>query len=215
MTIAHTARDLIDDWPFSLGKSPFHIKGVAYKGTLKSISKDSGSGMNRVLERIGDERPELSKFIDGPFLASSMYDVFGLPLFTFYVAEVLGRNFKAHVYRISRAQLEADLSGVYRFLLKMVSPERVLKQIVLVTNQYFDFGEMELLESKKKSAIMVRRDFPLMLLPWYEDVATGYGEVALERAGAKDPKVLCRVEKRGAKVHSLEAGDLYLDVAWR
>src|SRR6056297_1746079 len=122
MTIARKARDLIDNWPFGLGESPFHIKGVAYKGTLESISKDSGSGMKRVLDRIADERPELSRFIDGPFLASSKYDVFGLPLFTFYVAEELGRDFKAHVYRISRAQLEADLSGVYRFLLKLASP---------------------------------------------------------------------------------------------
>ena len=211
----NTIRDLIDKWPFALGESPFHIKGVAYKGTLESISKDSGSRLSGVKDRIADERPELSKFIDGPFLASSKYDVFGLPLFTFYVAQELGRDFKAHVYRISRAQLEADLSGVYRFLLKLASPERVLKQIVLVTNQYFDFGEMELLESKKKSATMVRRDFPLLLLPWYEDVAKGYGEVALERAGAKDPKVLCRVEERGAKIHSLEAGDLYLDASWR
>lgn len=205
-------RDMITQWPFPVGKSPFHIKGTAYAGIVRFIKKKAPGGLEAVLAAANN--PELSTFFEQRFLASAFYDVYPLPLIDVFAAKVMGSSYYDYVYDSAYAQMQSDLGGVYKLLLKVVSPVKVMSRLAAVTQAYFDFAPTTVEKQEDKTALLMRQGFPHLLLPWYQPVGTAYSVAAVEATGAKGVTTDFSYEVDPAKQHGVELVTLKLAISW-
>src|SRR6516225_6947328 len=106
-----------------LGTGPFHVKGVVYLGTQKYFTNDVPNGMARLAETIDD--PLVRDFIAQRFLAASWYDVLPVAPLIRAEAEVCGQTVAQYMRKRAAFQAREDIGGVYRWLLKLASPELV------------------------------------------------------------------------------------------
>lgn len=207
-------QEMVDNWPFPFGNGPFRIKGVAYVGQRKGLDKSWRGGFDGFMTVLESESPELARFLQQPFLASSFYDVFGLAAISHYVSRMSSRPFADMVRRGAGVQMRRDLEGVYSFILNADSPKAALTRVVTVTNQYFDFSPIVVPELEEGSAILSRREFPLLLAAWYGPVAEGYFAASLESAGARGIQAEASIVATGTGPAGLEMGDFQLRATW-
>jgi hypothetical protein len=84
---------------------------------------------------------------------------------------------------------EADLSGLYRTLLRVVSPGLLAPKLPKIQAQYLNFGSLTVTETGQKHCEVVRHGHPSLLVHWYVAVVHGFLPCVLECAGAKDVRV--------------------------
>ena len=124
--------------PFPIGDSPFHVKGVLYLGTLSFFEQNATGGTQALLDEIDD--PDLLRFIKQRFLPSSWYDVLAAPQLIDAEARAMRLGVKPYLLHRTKWQAKRDLGGVYRFVLKLASPELVVKRLPRIALQMFDFS---------------------------------------------------------------------------
>jgi hypothetical protein len=198
--------------PFPPGEAPFRVKGTAYRGHLEYVEDEVRGGVEAMLDELGDE--EMRRFFGQPFLAASLYDVFPLALAGAACGRLTNRSYLDFVRIRAEAQAARDVSGVYRVLLALASPDAVATRLPKLVGQYFDFGETEIVE--KGSGVMVATftGMPAPLAPWYATVSEAYLRVVLARAGASNPRTeLTEVEPSGARA-GVDLVDLLMTTHW-
>jgi hypothetical protein len=84
---------------------------------------------------------------------------------------------------------EADLSGLYRALLRVVTPGLLAPRLPRIQAQYLNFGSLEVLSSGQKDCEVVRHDHPHLLVHWYVAVVHGFLPCVLQFAGATNVRV--------------------------
>lgn len=166
------------------GASPLHVKGVLYRATQEYFRDQVQGGLESLYAELAGE-PEILEFIQQPFLAGSWYDV--LPVATLIHAEARAMRLPLASYLRVRAryQAESDIHGVYRFLLKLVSPDSVAMRLPRLMAQMLDFGTTESKLVEPGHAELTMRGFPAALTDWYTFGFNVYADVAIRLAGAK------------------------------
>jgi len=189
------------------------VKGHVYRSLLDHIRTLIPSGLDAVLPSLPTE--DVRTFFQQSFLHSAWYDVLPmLPLNT-AVGRVAGLTMTQVVREASRAQALRDVNGVYRFVLKLASPELVVERLPRATKNYFDFGSTEIDGRMPGQATLLRTGVPACLLPWYCAVTEGFVAVPLELAGAKDVRVRpARAESDGTKL-GVETLKVPFQLQWR
>jgi hypothetical protein len=198
--------------PFPPGKSPFHVKGGVYIGTQKYFAKQVKGGLDALHAEIKD--PALLEFIQQKFLPSSWYDV--LPVYELIRAEsrALGQTVARYLHERAVFQVEQDIGGVYRFLLKLASAQSVALRLPRMLTQVLDFGEHDAKQVAPGHVEAKLRGYPAMLWEWYSSAFTVYSERALALAGAREPVTLVRnAEPDGAR-EGVELIRFDMDVRW-
>jgi hypothetical protein len=127
--------------PVAAGKSPFRVKGNAYRGYFDFCAERVPGGLEALLARIPDA--DLVSYLRGSFLSASWYDVLPLVALGEVAAEALGQSASEFMAAQARAQAERDINGIYRLLLKMATPEMIMTRLPKVAAQYFDFVTAE------------------------------------------------------------------------
>jgi hypothetical protein len=172
------------------GASPYCVKGGIYLGTVKFFTREVLGGMQALYDQIED--PRLLAFIQQPFLASGWYDV--LPVAALIRAEARAMNLTVPIYLRQRTAFQAkeDINGVYRFLLRLFSPEKVGLRLPRMLTQIFNHGTVEarLVEDGWIEATL--HGYPKILWEWYSTAFEVYSETALRLAGAKKAAALVR-----------------------
>lgn len=187
-----------EDLPFAPGLSPFRIKGIAYRGHVEYASRHIPGGVAAVNETFGNKA--LKYFFEQQFLAATWYDVLPMVPLWHACARVLKQPAVEFLRVRTRHQAEGDLRGVYRWILKVASPETVALRMPRAVGQYLDFGTTEA-TVRRPGVVHVRRTgIPLFLAPWFGIVAETFLTVALEIAGAS------KVQLRQRPVQTLEEG---------
>jgi hypothetical protein len=199
--------------PFRPGESPFRVKGVAYRGHLDYVAEFLPGGVEEMLKGFRD--PALAEFFQQKFLPSTFYDLIPLVVAGYVCARQSRKSFSEFVRIRSRYQAEKDVGGIYKVLIKLVSPMHVVERLSALQSQYLSFpaGGVEVLGDKH--VLFVRPQLPLMLAGWTGTVLETYAQVLLTRAGAKN--VLSRplpLEPDG-KVHGFNAVKWQCDVQWQ
>lgn len=170
--------------PIPVGSGPFHVKGVLYLGTQKYFNTQVEDGMRKLVETL--DEPQVREFIQQKFLPSSLYDVLPVAPLIRAEAEVCKQTVVSYLRRRARFQAEEDISGVYRWLLKLASPETIALKLPRLMTQIFDFGESGGEKVGDKRVRIVLRGFPSLLGEWYTNAFEVYTKTALELAGAKN-----------------------------
>ena len=172
--------------PFAPGKSPFHVKGVVYRNFVEYVGNTVEGGLAAIVATFDD--PALRTFTEQPFLAGSFYDALpSMPLCE-AAARLLHRPFAQLVREFSAYAAEHDVKGIYRLLLKLVSPEMVMERTPAAARQYFDFVAATVQKDGPKSYSTSVRGVPRFLAPFYMTVTEAFLSRALVLAGAKEPR---------------------------
>ena len=169
---------------FAFGESPFRVKGVLYLGTQTYFERNVRGGLQALLDVI--EEAELRDFIGQHFLPSSRYDVMPVPALIVHEALAVGKSLEDYLDERTTWQATQDIHGVYRFLLKLASPELVVKRMPQVLVQMFEFPTAEMEMQGERDALVTFHRIPVPLEQWLRIGFSVYGRTALTLAGAKN-----------------------------
>ena len=167
---------------YAPGQSPYRVKGLVYRNTLADID---AATREKILDDIEDAA--MRAFFRQPFLAGTMVDVLPHAYLLSRVAQELGTTPSRYAAERAAAQARDQLSGVYRFLLKLARPGTVGRFLPKVTEKYFDFGTVSVEGPKGGPLTALRSGVPLAIAKWYVAVSNPFVEEAMELAGAVDP----------------------------
>lgn len=199
--------------PFRPGEGPFRIKGVAYRGHLDYVAEHVPGGVEEMVRGFRD--PALATFFEQKFLASTFYDVIPLVVAGYVCARQCRKSFSEFVRIRSRYQAQKDIGGIYRVLLKLVSPMHVIQRLPALQAQYLDFtkdGTVEVVEPKR--VVLRCTGLPAMLAGWYTTVNETYIEVVLTAAGARNVLVRTAPHEPDGKLEGVAAVKWRSEVVW-
>lgn len=195
-----------------LGAGPFHVKGVLYLGTQKYFGSEVPGGLPRLVETLED--PAVREFIQGKFLPSSWYDVLPVAPLIRAEAEVCHQTVPSYLRKRAAFQAREDISGVYRWLLKLASPELVALKLPRLLTQIFDFGDSNAERLDERVVQIELREFPAVLGEWYSTAFEVYAETALALAGAKNISLVLRAVPTGRHASGVDLVTLRGDLQW-
>ncbi|HLU48953.1 MAG TPA: hypothetical protein VK116_12750, partial [Planctomycetota bacterium] len=130
--------------------------------------------------------PEIARFFEQTFLASSFYDVMPLAHAGVVCADLAGIGFYEFVRRRTVAQAEADIRGVYKWLLSLLSPRMVASRLPKVISQYLDYLVFEPVEASPERVLARLKGIPLELKGWQSAVFEAYYIHVFKVGGVKD-----------------------------
>ncbi len=172
--------------PFLPGRSPFRTKGSIYLGSQAFAEARTPGGWAAVVDQVRS-RPALAQFASQHFLAASWYDA--LPLVELARAGARAANLPYANFAKQRTewQAEHDVGGLYRFLLRLTSPEVVIDRIGRMSLQRFDFGTSHVEVVGDKRVRAVRGGVPRPFAPWQVAMSEPYTAHLMRLAGAHEP----------------------------
>jgi hypothetical protein len=181
-------------------------------GMREHINGRLRGGLDALLPHLPDDAHRA--FASQVFLPVGWYDVLPIQAMCVAIAAVEGLPFNESVR--SRAVIVAhrDMSGMYKLLLRVATPDLVLDRLQRAALRYFDFGRVELLEARKGRSEARITGFPGMVTPWFAAMISGYAPEVLKAAGATSPRVrLDAPEPEGERL-GVETVTLRLHLAW-
>ena len=184
--VAASAVPRLEPLPCVPGTSPFHIKGLSYRGFMFHVGR--AVGLEAFLERLGDDA--LRGFVGQPFLASRRYDILPfVPLFA-TLARMLGVPFEAFVRTSTAAQVRYDARTAYRLILDANRPEDIVERIGRFNTQIYDFGRYSAFLPEKNHVTLAFEGIPAYLEPWFGPMHVAYAVESLRLSGAADVLLL-------------------------
>ena len=165
------------------GKGPWHVKGLVYVGALDYYGTHVARGLEAVLERLA---PPLVEFLGQRFLPGGWYDVGPLTIVAQAAAIASGTPHLDLLRQMTRTQAERDIRGVYRVLLKVASPEMVMRRLPQMAGKYLDFVRAEVREVRPKCWESTAHGVPSVAMHAYMAVSEAFITRALQLAGAKE-----------------------------
>jgi uncharacterized protein (TIGR02265 family) len=171
---------------FAPGESPFRVKGVTYRNFFDLVAERVPGGRAALLDKLGD--PALRAFAEQSFLPSTFYDALPSVLLSQAAAGLLGVSSDEFVRQLSRYSAERDTKGIYRMLLRLVSPAMVMERTPAAAKQYFNFVESTVEKLGPKAYRTRARGVPQFLAQFYMLVTESFLRHALTLAGARNVK---------------------------
>lgn len=200
--------------PFPPGEGPFRIKGGAYRGHLDYVAEHVPGGVEEMLRGFRD--PALATFFTQKFLPSTYYDILPLVVAGYVCARQSRKTYSEFLRIRARYQAQKDIGGVYRMLLKMVSPMSAVERLPALMAQYMDFASDRQFEKQGDRKVELSgRGIPQLIAPWFSTVMEAYIDVVLTAAGGRG--VLTRVvtpHEPDALVRGLPAVKWRCHVTW-
>ena len=198
---------------FAFGESPFRAKGVLYQGTQSYFESRVPGGMEKLVETI--EEPELREFISQRFLSSVLYDVLPAPALIAREARAAEATVDDYLRARTEWQAHRDIHGVYRVLLRLVSPERVITRLPQLLIQLFDFPEAELDTTGERARRVTFRHIPKPLVSWLRVAFEVYTRTAMTAAGAKDLDIAFEPPTPEESRAGVPMREMLMTVSWR
>ena len=169
-------------------------------------------GRKAVLAAIDDEPTRT--YLSGPILAASWYDLFAHAALDLAAADLLDLPAWESVARASALQAENDAAGIYRLLLKVVSPHMLVSKLGKISSQYFDHGGIEVQKVDAHAARMIRTGIANQLYWWWGGILEGYVHALFRLSGAKNTTSHAGVLETDAPDDPLGIGRFTVDVRW-
>ncbi|MCA9384513.1 MAG: hypothetical protein KC582_00285 [Candidatus Magasanikbacteria bacterium] len=163
--------------------SNFLAKGTLYTGTRSYFDSEVDGGYPRLLEAVQRVDTDLHAFMSQRFLDSAMYDVMWVPLLLPIEASVSKKPVKVYLKHRTEWQANRDLTGPYRALLKLASPETALKAVPKLMVQMFNFGHPETKKVLTGYHVVSFRGIPDVLEHWLLNAFRIYGHMVVDMAG--------------------------------
>lgn len=164
--------------------SPFHVKGIAYRHAQSYYQSHVPGGLAAVASALDD--PELRAFLVQEFLSASWYDVLPFVAIDAAAARACSTSMSRFVRECAHWQAQHELSGVYRVLLRLFSPNTVAAVLPRLSAQYYDFSTVRTCDSNAEGITVVRSGLPAVAGGWLVAVGLEYLRAALELNGVRE-----------------------------
>jgi hypothetical protein len=168
---------------FAWGESPFCNKGVTYRNLMDFVGERVPGGRTALLAALKDEK--LHAFAAQTFLPSTFYDTLPTVPICQVASTLCSVSFDDFVRDLSRYSVERDTKGIYRMLLRLVSPAMVMERIPAAAKQYFNFVEATVEKLAPNAYRSRARGVPSLLAQFYMLVTEAFLRHALTLAGAR------------------------------
>ncbi|MDC0740300.1 hypothetical protein [Polyangium mundeleinium] len=202
----------MDGIPFAPGTSPFRCKGVLYVDTLDFIDENVRGGRAAVLERVTNAA--LREFLGRAFVVGGWYDIFPLLAVHRSASLTTAQPFLETIRNVARARVPRQFTGLYRFLLKMASPEMTMRNLPRISGTYYDFVRVDVAEVRPKTFAASASGVPAIAASAYM-AATEFGVVhALELAGARRVRHRWLSQVPEGRAHGLDVVRVRREVSW-
>ena len=173
----------LDAVPFAPGEAPYHCKGVNYTDLFVYMDEQIPGGRAAVFERLKNSR--LIPFLQQRFVNVGWYDVFPLVSLQRTAAVAMELPHLEFVRRFAKWTFPRQVHGIYKFLLKLTTPDMMTRSLPRAANQFFDFLRVDVEQMKPGMYRSRASNIPEMLAPPYM-VSSESGVVTLlELSGAK------------------------------
>ncbi|MDD3803998.1 MAG: DUF2378 family protein [bacterium] len=162
------------------------VKGVSLISTREFVSvKFTSEDYNRWIKSLSLESYSI---INGNILASNWYPyVRGMLEPTKSICDMFYAGSMRGAEEIGRFSAEKSLRGIYRFYVKIASPDSLLKRATTIFQSYYNPCRIELVKEGEKSYVMKFSEFDPPS-PFVEHRVMGWVEAALEICGASSIK---------------------------
>jgi len=198
--------------PRPAGRSPFRVKGVAYKGLLHYVATRLEGGMAALTGSLRD--PVLRDYIAQPFLASSFYDFFPLVAASAACAAVAGVQLEVFAQGQGRAQAKYDAEHAYRTFIQGRSIADFPSRFRLIATRYYDFGEWEANSFSPGTMTFVERGIPAWAIPWHSPMHSGYIGTLVQYVARKETSVTVYPTRRDGVTEGIQTVILEMDVSF-
>lgn len=196
---------------FAVGESPFRTKGNNYRGSVAQYDALVPGGYKAVIASITE--PALRGFVSREFFSSEWYDVYPLYALDAHAAALSGLTLDAFVRKTGALQATTDMNGIYRTVLRFISPETALKRLAPFASQLFTFGENQAVNVPNGGSITTR-GVPLDLCDWYCRLAAYYLGQVITHAGALNPRYRFEPPTAAGEAHGVTLGAQRWHVEW-
>jgi hypothetical protein len=198
--------------PLPPGQSAFRVKGHGLRARMAVYDRIVLGGRKAVIAAIDD--PAVREYLGQPILAASWYDLFAHAALDISAADLRKMAPWESVASASALQAEADASGIYALLLKVVSPHMLVRKLGAISSQYFDHGSVEVERIDDHAARMIRQGIPNQLYWWWGGILDGYVHALFRLSGAKNVTFHCGALKTDKPEDPLGIGSFAIDVRW-
>lgn len=205
---------IVETMPAPIGGTAFRAKGHIYEKMKENIAETVDGGLDDFLDRLEDR--DVAEFFTQKFFAGSWYDALPMAPIAIAHSRALGNAFHYHGRERGRMIAERDLSGVYRAVLKLVSPELLVGKLPRAAALYFDFGQTtsEMLPPGKARTRLA--GLPFTLAPLLAGTVEGFMASALELCGGQDVQVrTLDVTYDGGVVAGIPTAAIRHEASWR
>jgi hypothetical protein len=137
------------------------------------------------------EDPAVREYLSQMFLAVGWYDLFAHAALDIAAGDLRRMSPWESVASASRLQAQADARGILSLLLKVVSPQMLVRKLGTISAQYFDHGAVEVERLDDKAARMTRTGIPNQLYWWWSAILEGYVRALFGLAGARGLRIRC------------------------
>jgi len=168
--------------PCPPGASPFHIKGIAYRGVLRLLEARVPGGIDALGRELDDER--IVPFLGQPFLASTWCDLLPMLPINVAMARLLGKPVEVLGREQGAEQARYDVEQVYRRLFDATTFDNIATLLGRFERQYYDFGD-GVGELLAPGHVLFRRlGVPEFVVSWFAPMHAAYAEQILRMKGA-------------------------------
>jgi len=199
--------------PFPIGVSPFRVKGVSYRNFLAYVDEQLPGGRDALIESIADHH--LRSFAGQAFLPSSWYDTY--PMMDLCAAAGRRLNMPALELagEVARFGVKRDATGIYRLLLLVTSPDRLLERAANTAKQYFDFVVTDVEKTGRKVYRLTHSGVPGFAIDYCISVGEAFWQEALNLVGASGVEQHWSAPVAMGSKHGLTIFRLERTILWR
>jgi hypothetical protein len=189
------------------------VRGNVVLGYLRYCDDSIPGGRQAVLARV--DNPAVEQFFAQPFLVGGLYDVLPLVPLGQAMALVSGLPYRELLRRHATVQADRDISTVYRLMLKLASPQQVVRALPGTARRYFDFVSSVVREVRAGQWEVTIRGVPAPLAQVYKSATEAFIVRALELAGAKGLRHRWLSESISGEQQGIATLELVRELAWR
>jgi hypothetical protein len=194
------------------GEHPFRVKGHGLLARMATYDKLVPGGRQAVVGAIADRA--VREYLSQMILAVGWYDLFAHVELDLAAADLLRLPPNVSVANASRVQAQSDAKGIYSVLLKVVSPQMLVKKMGTISAQYFDHGTVDVVRLESKAARMTRTGIVNQHYWWWGSILEGYVRALFGIAGARGLRIHCGELVTERPDDPLGHGRFSCDVRW-
>jgi hypothetical protein len=198
--------------PFRPGESPFLVKGNIIIGCQEYMADALPGGFEATKAALSDE---WRRYFDQRFLASSLYDCFPFAVLLYMAADLAGQPANAFLSRAFETQAQRGQQGVYKLLLRAISPEMLVKRLPSVGSQLFNFTTSEVKQIAPGHWHNIIQGVPELLREVYCTSSGAFVSRALRTTGARDFEHRWLEPQPATSAHGVEIVTLTRELRWR
>lgn len=202
----------IDAVPFAPGEAPFRLKGVVYNDLFLYLDEQIPGGRSVVLD--GLKASKLGPFFTQPFVNVGWYDIFPLVALQKAAAQVVEIPHLDLVRGFARWTFPRQVYGIYKFLLKLTTPDTMVRSLGRAVGQFYDFVRVDVEQVRPKMYRSRGSNIPEMLAPPYMASSEVALLMLLDIAGAKGVRHRWLPPTDDGELHGVRLVSVAREISW-